>query len=192
MKKFFSIIKEWKWERVLLVFAMIALGIVVIKVDAMLDSVSNTFKWIVTMPKLFHCIMTGAMVIAISHLIWVPKGGIAKEHLLFKRVGPIFSVPLTVLTHFIFIYSGLIIIYLFCYEDGTTMKFNNLDKTTVSLTMLTLMTYAFYSIGLILGDIFNPKEEKTGTLVEDNTEISTQQTVNDNENTNDQGGGTSN
>ncbi|MBS1635379.1 MAG: hypothetical protein JST26_05605 [Bacteroidetes bacterium] len=180
MKKFFFKIKGWKWKRVLLVFAMISLVVAVIKVDAMLESVSYTFKSIVTMPRLFHCIMGGAMVIAISHLIWVPKGGIAKEHLLFKRVGPIFSVPLTVLTHFIFVYCGLIIIYLFCYEDGTTMKFNNLDKTTVALTMLTLMTYAFYSIGLILSDIFNPKEEKTGTLMEETTEASDQKSVGEN------------
>lgn len=178
MKKFFLKIKEWKWSRIILVFATIALVIAVIKIDAMLDSVSDTFKCIVTMPRLFHCMAGGAMVIAIFHLIWVPKGGIAKEHLLFKRVGPIFSVPLTLLSHSIFVYCGLVIIYLFCYEDSVTMKFNYLDKTTVALTMLTLMTYAFYSIGLILSDIFNPKEEKIGTLIEDAPETSRQQSVN--------------
>lgn len=46
------------------------------------------------------------------------------------------------------------------------MKYRNLDRTTVAITMLSLMTYALYNVTLIISNMCNPKEEQTGILVE--------------------------
>lgn len=118
------------------------------------------------MPKLFYLIMGLALLTSLFHFYFVPKGGIAKEHLLYKRLGPILSVPMTCATHGIFIYCGILLIYLICYDNTTLVKYGSLDKTTVTITMLALITYAFYSLGLIIGDICNSKDEEEGKRIE--------------------------
>ena len=140
--------------------------LVLIVCDPVLQYFSDCFRYIAEMPKLFYCIMGLALMIAVFHFILVPKGGLAKEHLLYKRMGPILSVPLTCGTHGIFVYCGILLIYLICYDDETLKRYGNLDKTTVAITMVALMSYAFYSMGLIIGDICNPKEEETGKIIE--------------------------
>ena len=142
-----------------------ALIIFCIKCDYVFVSISYYFKSFVETTKLFYCIIALTAFISIAHLVIAPKSEIAKEHLLFKRLGPILSIPLTCLTHGIFFYCGLLLIYIVCYDEGTLKKYAFLDKTTVTITMLALMTYAVYSIKLIIGDILNYNMEKAGRII---------------------------
>lgn len=160
MNKYFQNIKKWKWGRIILLIITAVLVIVFIECPTLLNYASNWFKSIAEMPNLFYLIMGLAIVTSGFHFYFAPKGGIAKEHLLYKRLGPILSVPMTCATHGIFIYSGILLIYLICYDNNTLKRYGSLDKTTVTITMLAIITYAFYSLGLIIGDICNPKEEK--------------------------------
>lgn len=149
--------------------------ILIIQVDWILKMFSDSFIWFVGVPKLFHCFMAVSIVISICHFLWVPNAGIVKEHLLYKRLTPILSIPLTTATHAIFIYCGIQLIYLFCYDEGTMKKYSNIDKTAMTVTMIAIMTYAVYSIVLILFDIANPKRvEESHILTSSSNEETTE------------------
>lgn len=178
-----SKIKNSKAGRIVLLLGGAIIIVLIIQCEIILNSLSFYFKCICEMPHLFHCISGLAMFIALLHLMLVPKGGIAKEHVLYKRLGPILSTPLTCLTYGVFIYCGLLVIYIVCYDEATLMKYTNLDKTTVSFTMLVLMTYSFYGMSLIISDIVNPKEESSGRILPEE-QIPLAETDNENPNEN--------
>lgn len=171
--------KSWKWGRIAVMIAGVAIIIAVVRVKAILQTLSDSFKGIVEMDGLFYIIMGVAVFLGILHLFFAPKHGIAKEHLLYKRLGPILSSSLTCITYGVFIYCGLLLIYIVCYDENTLMKYSNLDKSTVTVTMLALMMYSLSSIGLIISDIGNPKEQRTATVIdeEERQELEKEKTV---------------
>lgn|GEM_PF-3025895 len=153
------------WGRLCLVLGGPALIILVLNVEGLLTPITKSFVWIATLSELYYYIIGFCVFWGILHLIYAPKDSIANEHLLYKRLGPIASAPLTGATHGIFIHSGIQIVYLICFDSETLKKYDNLDKTTVTITMLAIMIYAVYSMGLIIFDIMNPKDEEVGKIV---------------------------
>ncbi len=158
-------IKKWRWDRITYLLLGIILVILIIEVDTILNYFFNKVKYIIEIPRLFYVINGIALFISIFHLTIAPKNAMVKEHLLYKRLGPIFATPFSCLTYGTFIYCGLLIIYIVCYDKQTLMKYDKLDKITAIFTMTSIMIYAIYGIGLIVQEICNPKEEKPGKIV---------------------------
>ncbi len=158
-------LKKLIWVRITVIVCAVTLCIVTIKNDCVLDSISSHFKAIVEIPRLTYVILGLSLVISILYLIFVPMKGIAREHLLFKKLTPILSAPLTCLTYGTFINCGITLIYIISYDGAMLVKYDGVDKTTMIFTMVPIVVYSITGLGSIILDIINPKESDEGEIL---------------------------
>jgi len=158
-------ILQKKWIRILLLLSIPTLIILAVTTDVLVESISNAFQYIAKIKNLVYIIIGICALCGVLHLFLNSKSTIAKEHLLYKKIGPILSAPLTGATHGVLIYSGVQIIYIVCY-DSTLIKYEGIDKTTMAVAMVSMMTYAVFGMSLIVKDILNPNIEMTGKIME--------------------------
>lgn len=173
MKKIYKYISK-RWSGICLtVFLPVASVLLILYPNIFLTPFTNKFKNIAEHPKLFHIIITLSGIWGIVHLILVSKKGVAKEHLLYKKLGPIWASPLTCLTYGIFIHASIQIIYLFLYDSKTMIRYETIDKTAITFVMLSIITYSFHGISLIIMDIINWKDIqlKEGKVMEEDKTI---------------------
>tara|TARA_R100000750_G_scaffold42550_1_gene27842 strand:+ start:36728 stop:37252 length:525 start_codon:yes stop_codon:yes gene_type:complete len=168
VKRIFKYIHN-RWSGICLAVILPIAVISLVLFPGLLTPFTDQFKKIAESPKLFYVIIVASGVWGIIHLILVSKKGVAKEHLLFKKVGPMLAAPLTCLTYGVFIHASIQIIYIFCYDSNTMLKYESLDKTTITFVMLSIVTYSFHGMSLIIMDIINWKDvqAKQGQVMEE-------------------------
>jgi hypothetical protein len=91
---------------------------------------------------------------------------------IFKFLGPVLASPLTCLTYAVVINSSIALIYLVCYDTGTLQKYDLIDKTTLSYTLLILVTWSTVGIvKIFLECIKLPIRRREGEIIEQNDEV---------------------
>ncbi len=140
-------------------------------IDGLMKPITDSFKSIAESKSLFYIVVAISTFLGILHLNFVSQKGLAKEHLLFKRMGPIISSPLTAATQGVFIYSGIEIVYIVCYDVTTMKEFHNMNKLAISLTILVIVGYAIYILGVMTSDILTQDmSSRPGKIIRGNSE----------------------
>ncbi|PHR46758.1 MAG: hypothetical protein COA32_09760 [Fluviicola sp.] len=138
-------------------------------IDNFLSPITHSFRTIAELKGLFFIIVGISTFIGILHLIYVAQKGHTNEYLLYRRMGPIISSPLTAATQGVFIYGGIEIVFIICYDISTVKEFQGINKLAVSIAMLAIVIYAFYILSAMLSDIvkYEPDNTETGKIVSD-------------------------
>ncbi len=158
--------KKIKIGRLLLILVGGAIIICFGTIDGFMRPITDSFKSIAESKSLFYIIVAISTFLGILHLNFVSQKGLAKEHLLFRRMGPIISSPLTAATQGVFIYSGIEIVYIVCYDVTTMKQFHYMNKLAISVTMLVIVIYALYILGAMTGDILTQDlSSKPGKII---------------------------
>lgn len=146
-------LKNIRFGRLLLIVVGSAIITCFAVIDNFFSPIINSFRIIAESKGLFFIIVGISTLIGIMHLIYVSQKGHAQQHLLYRRMGPIISSPLTAATQGVFIYSGIEIVFIVCYDVSTVKDFDGINKLAISISMLAIVIYAIYILTVMLSDI---------------------------------------
>lgn len=165
-------LKNIRFGRLLLIVVGSAIIICFAVIDNFFSPIINSFRTIAELKGLFLIIVGISTLIGIMHLVYVSQKGQGQEQerLLYRRMGPIIASPLTAATQGVFIYSGIEIVFIVCYDVSTVKNFEGINKLAISITMLAIVIYAIYVLTGMLSDIVKQDSEniKAGKILSDN------------------------
>ena len=121
------------------------------------EKISGNIKLRLEDPNFYICILFISVIIGVFHLIF---GGVKDNSLLiFKKLGPILSSPLTALTYGVVINSSLSFFYIICFDKNTLMKYGALDQITTTITVLLLVVWSVSGFYGLFKDIIKDKDK---------------------------------